>query len=163
MCMWLCGGVPQTEGLVHLSYWRHTEYILKSVRTCKSSMKLSPICLCFLPVPLFHPFLPLSSAIFSPSFPPQGRRRELSTGWASSSGFLGACWLCATILPCMLLRQVVLDGRDTAWVDIYGCFLRKPDSLEELGSSVGLSWMRDGGSGNGRKASFSQQQGKFPS
>lgn len=102
------------------------------------------------PFPLSHSPLP---------FPPQGRRRGWSTGWASSSSCLEAHCLCATLFHCTLLRQVVLDGRDTAWVDIYSCFLRTPDSLEELGSSVGLSWMRDGGSGNGRKPVFPSSRG----
>lgn len=161
--VWLYGGVPQTEGLVLLFFWRLQGCILKSVRTCKSSVKLSSICLCFLTFPLpafFHFPVPLLCRALP--FPPQGRRKGWRTGWASSSGCLGPCCLCAA-LPCTLLRQVALDGRDPAWVDIYSCFLREPDSLEEPDRSVGLSRMRDHGSGNGRKASFSQQQGRSPS
>lgn len=30
-------------------------------------------------------------------------------------------------------------GWDLAWLDIYICYMRKPDLIEELGSSVGLS------------------------
>lgn len=149
--MWLSGGVPQTEGLVLLFFWRHQDCILKSVRTCKSSMKLSSICLCFLtfPLPLFFHFpVPLLCHVLP--FPPQGRRKGWRTGWASSSGCMGTRCLCAA-LPCVLLGQVVLDGRDTAWLDIYSCFLRKPDSLEELGSSVGSAEWETVGAGMGGK------------
>ncbi|KAJ7426202.1 hypothetical protein WISP_18364 [Willisornis vidua] len=56
----------------------------------------------------------------------------------SQQQFPGAMLPLCHPLLCML-RRVVLDGRDTAWVHIYSCYLRKPDLLVDLGSSVGLS------------------------
>lgn len=80
----------------------------------------------------------LSVVILSPSLPSTGQEKGVKHRLSQQQQLPGAHCLCATLLPCTLLREVVLDGRDTAWVDIYSCFLRKPDSLEELGSSVGL-------------------------
>lgn len=172
--------------LVLLSYWRHPEYIQNLWGPVNNaSWSCLPFSLLFLPISLFPFFffpsisLSLSSLMLSPSLPwvphgeswapqsPWGEQEGRwakpvlpagwSTGCASSSTWLGTCCLCATLLPRTLLRQVVLVGRDAAWVAIYSCFLRKPGLSEELCSSVGLSWVRDSGSGNGRKASFYQQ------
>lgn len=172
--------------LVLLSYWRHPEYIQNLWGPVNNaSWSCLPFSLLFLPISLFPFFFfppfpclfPLScSPLPFPGYPmekaellrgPWGEQEGrwakpvLPAGWntgcASSSTWLGTCCLCATLLPRTLLRQVVLVGRDAAWVAIYSCFLRKPGLSEELCSSVGLSWVRDSGSGNGRKASFYQQ------
>lgn len=176
--------------LVLLSYWRHPEYTQNLWGPVNNaSWSCLPFSLFFLPISLFPFFSPPFPCLFPlscsplpfPGYPMEKAellralelsRREGGSGqccqWGEAQAVPAAArgWGHAASVPPFFPAhcwQVVLVGRDAAWVDIYSCFLRKPGLSEELCSSVGLSWVRDSGSGNGRKASLSQQQGKFSS
>lgn len=114
-----------------------------------------PICLCFLPFPLFSIFyFPVPFLCHVLPFPSlhkaRGRDEAQAEPAAVAWGMLPLCH------PSLHAAKTSAGWRDTAWLDIYSCCMRKPDLVEELGGSVGLSWVRNCESGNGKKASFSQ-------
>lgn len=138
-CMLLCPTSCGTSAFVLLETQRENLEVIEDIWKPHEVVFHLPLLFClFLCLPPFFHF-PVPFLCHVLPFLPWGGRKGWSTGWGSSSGCLVACCLCAILLPCTLLRHMVLDGRNTAWAGIYSCFLRKPGLLEELGSSVGLS------------------------
>lgn len=149
-CMLLCSTSWGTSAFVLLETQRVNPEVTEDIWKPHEVVFHLPLLFClFLCLPPFFHF-PVSFLCYILLFLRQGGRKGWSIVWGSSSSCPVACCLCAILLPCALLRHMVLDGRDIAWADIYSCFLRKPGLLDD-------------GSGNVRKTSSSQQQAKFPS
>lgn len=116
--------------------------------------------LCFLPFSvflLFFTFLFLSSVMFSPT--PLSSLSCVTVEltwrlqWAGGKvGWAGP----GSHLPCAERDMWCLLGH-VQTSRYFSCFLRKTGSLEELVSSVGLSWVRDSGSENWWTASSSRE------